>query len=319
MNCFEMKVMDKIDHKILVELVRNSRIPYSTLARKCKVSREVVTYRVERLKKKGIIHDFFTEIDVKRLGYVSALFFVRIKASYEKEFIDHIKKANFTSWAGTHCGLWSLGMAIYGKDTDEVEKRFQEIYSKFKNAIIDHRFEFYKTTKFFYEKYFNAAPAPKKKISLKYKIDNQDKVILKRLASNSRLTVVELANELDITAPAVAKRIRKLEQNGSILKYSIFVNIAKMGKYVFVYFIQNKNIDNRQKLYKYLESHPKTPFLIDYVGDPFIEFGIFVDSPYDVRKIAQEIEETFPENRIVDFFLVQEDFISIGLPECVFN
>jgi len=40
---------------------------------------------------------------------------------------------------------------------------------------------------------------------------------------------------------------------------------------------------------------------------------------YEVREIEQEIEETFPENRIVDFFLVQEDFISTGVSPCVFE
>lgn len=311
--------MDKVDNKILIELVRDSRIPYSKLAKKCKVSREVVTYRVNRLKHTGIIHDFYTEIDVKKLGYVSALFFVRIKASYEREFIEYIKKVDFASWAGTHCGLWSLGMAIYGKDTSEVERRFQEIYSKFKKAIIDHRFEFYKNTRFFYEKYFNAANIEKPRKTIEYKLDNLDKKILKILAGNSRATAVDLATEFHLTAPAISKRIKKLEHGGYIKKYSIFVNIAKMNKFLFVYFIQNKNIDNRQKLYKHLEAHPKVPFLIDYLGDPFVEFGVFVDSPYDVRKIAQEIEETFPDNRMVDFFLVQDEFISIGLPKCVFD
>ncbi len=68
-----------------------------------------------------------------------------------------------------------------------------------------------------------------------------------------------------------------------------------------------------------MESHPKVSFLIDYLGDPFIEFGIFVDDPYRGRIIAEEIEEAFPDSRITDFFMVQEDFISTGVPDCVFE
>jgi len=311
--------MDKIDNKILLELVKNSRTSYSTLAKMCRVSREVVTYRINNLKQEGIIHDFFTEIDIRKLGFVSALFFVRIKASYEKEFIEYIKNTNFVSWAGTHFGLWSLGMAIYGKDNEEIEKRFQKIYSQFKDAITDHQFEFYKTTKFFYEKYFNSKAERQDKKFGNHKIDSSDRLILMRLSKNSRLTSIELAKELNITAPAVIKRIKNLEKEGYILKYSIFVNLSKLNKYQFVFFIKNKNLEDRSKLYLYLESHPKVSFLLDYLGDPFIEFGIFVDNPYEARAIAQEIEETFPENRIVDFFLVQEDFISTGVPVCVFE
>ncbi|MCK5449444.1 winged helix-turn-helix transcriptional regulator [Candidatus Pacearchaeota archaeon] len=311
--------MDKIDNKILVELVKNSRIPYTQLAKRCRVSREVLNYRIKNLKKKEIIHDFFTEIDAVKLGYVSALFFVRIKASREKEFIEYIKKSDFISWAGTHCGLWSLGMAIYGKNNTEIEERFQEIYIKFKEWIVDHRFEFYKTTKFYYEKYFNSTPIKKHEKYKDYKIDPKDKFILKKLSKNSRITSIELSKKINISAPAIIKRIKNLEKSGYILKYSIFVNLSKLNKYQFVFFIQNKNLENRSKLYLYLESHPKVSFLLDYLGDPFIEFGIFVDNPYEVRGIEQEIEETFPENRIIDFFLVQEDFISTGVPPCIFD
>ena len=171
--------MDKIDNKILVELVRDSRIPYNKLAKKCRVSREVVDYRIKKLRSKKIIHDFFTEINYRKLGFVSALFFVRIKASYEKEFIEYIKKSSFISWAGIHFGLWSLGMAIYGRDNEEVEKRFQELYIKFKDAIVDHRFEFYKTTKFFYEKYFSSSSVRKEIKPVDHKVDKLDKLILK--------------------------------------------------------------------------------------------------------------------------------------------
>jgi len=179
-----MLKMDKIDNKILVELVKNSRVPYTQLAKKCRISREVLNYRINKLKKRGIIHDLFTEIDAVKLGYVSALFFVRIKASHEKEFIEYIKKSDFISWAGIHCGIWSLGMAIYGKDNTEIESRFQEIYIKFKKGIVDHRFEFYKTTKFYYEKYFNSTPVKRHEKYGTYKIDSTDKFILKKLKNN---------------------------------------------------------------------------------------------------------------------------------------
>ncbi|GAI94574.1 unnamed protein product [marine sediment metagenome] len=38
--------MDKINIKLLTELMQNSRIPITKLAKKLKVSREVATYRL---------------------------------------------------------------------------------------------------------------------------------------------------------------------------------------------------------------------------------------------------------------------------------
>ena len=68
-----------------------------------------------------------------------------------------------------------------------------------------------------------------------------------------------------------------------------------------------------------MENHSQVSILIDYIGDPFIEFGLFVDNPYDAREYLQEIKNAFPDNEIIDFFLTQEDFISYGVPACVFE
>src|SRR3989344_960153 len=147
-------MLDKIDKKILLALIKNSRSSITSIAKKANISRDVTNYRINRMLKKGIIRNFITEIDIEKLGYTSALLFLSIKADTEKEFIQYINKLDFVSWAGTHLGFWSLGMAIYGKNNDEVEKKTQMILRKYKDHITNHQFAFYKNTKFFTEKYF---------------------------------------------------------------------------------------------------------------------------------------------------------------------
>ena len=318
--CFYV-MLDKIDQKILLLLIKNSRSSITSIAKKARISRDVTNYRINRMVKKRIIRNFITEIDIEKLGYTSALLFVSIKADIEKEFIQYINKLDFVSWAGTHLGFWSLGMAVYGKNNNEVEKRLQLILKKYKDHITNHQFAFYKNTKFFTEKYFGHFIKPTSSIKSEkdYKIDNYDKLILKKLSKNARISSVELSKLLPITAPAISQRISRLKKYGYILKYSAYINVFKMGIYQFIFFITNRNLDERIKLYSFLEYHPKVPLLLDYIGDPFIEFGIFAENPYEIRKILQEIKELFPDNKIVDFFLTQEDFISYGAPECVFQ
>jgi DNA-binding Lrp family transcriptional regulator len=315
-----LRIMDKIDEKILKTLIADSRQSISQIAKVARVSRDVAQYRVQQLKKNGIIRDFITNIDFEKLGYISALFFVSIKAEKEKEFIAYINNLDFVSWAGTHLGMWSLGMAIYGKNTREVEERFQTIFQKYKNWINNHQFTFYKTTEFYTEKYFGESKIttmPKK--YEEHTIDKEDKIILQHLAKNSRMTSVELAQIIKLTPVAISRRIARLEKSGYITGYSIYINVLKLGLYLFIFFIQNNNLDQRKKLFSYLQHHPKVSLLLDYIGDPFIEFGIFVKDPYETRAILQEIKETFPDNKITDFFLTQEDFISSGVPRCVFE
>ncbi len=313
-------MLDKIDQKILLALINNSRNSTTNIAKKVGISRDVTNYRINRLVNKGIIRDFTTEISLEKLEIVSALLFISIKAEKEKEFMDYINKQNFISWAGTHMGFWSMGMAIYGKNNEEVEERFQTIIKQYKEHITNHRFAFYKNTAFFTEKYFGDVILKQKNISKeKYKLDSYDKIILKNLSKNARISSMELTKQIPITAPAISQRISRLKKQGIILKHTAYINVFKIGLYQFIFFIQNRNLEDRKKLYQFLESHPKVSLLLDYIGDPFIEFSIFADDPYKIRETLQEIKEVFPDNQLVDFFLTQEDFISFGLPDCVFE
>ncbi len=42
-------------------------------------------------------------------------------------------------------------------------------------------------------------------------------------------------------------------------------------------------------------------------------------NPYDLREILEDIEEAFPNNRIIEISLFQKEFVSIGPPACVFE
>ena len=53
--------------------------------------------------------------------------------------------------------------------------------------------------------------------------------ILKALQENARLTYAELAKQVNLTAPAVAERARKLEEAGLISGYHAAVNLEALG------------------------------------------------------------------------------------------
>ncbi len=60
-------------------------------------------------------------------------------------------------------------------------------------------------------------------------IDNINRRILKALQKNARISYAELGKQVHLSAPAVAERIRKLEQEGVISGYSVSVDMDKLG------------------------------------------------------------------------------------------
>jgi DNA-binding Lrp family transcriptional regulator len=70
---------------------------------------------------------------------------------------------------------------------------------------------------------------------MSYPLDATDKAILKRLQGNSRLTLKEIAGQLNLSTTPVFDRIKKLEKAGVISKYVALVDPKKVGKNLTVF------------------------------------------------------------------------------------
>ncbi len=60
-------------------------------------------------------------------------------------------------------------------------------------------------------------------------LDVVDQAILRKLKQNSRLSLRRLAAMVHLTPPAVAERVRRLEERGIILRYTIAVDQKQLG------------------------------------------------------------------------------------------
>lgn len=60
-------------------------------------------------------------------------------------------------------------------------------------------------------------------------IDQTDKHLIQLLKENAKYGLKELAEKVGLTATPVHERIKRLERNGVIEKYTITVNSAKLG------------------------------------------------------------------------------------------
>ncbi len=315
-------MLDKTDLNILGMLIQNSRQPMNKIAKKTRISREVADYRLKKLVRKGIILKFTTNINLEKIGFIGAAVFINLKTSEQERFKEYLENSSFVSWVAELSGVWSFGFSIIGRNNDELDSRFLQIHEQFKESIINHRFTIHKRSSFFYEKYFGEKPSKEKddlRKDLNYKIDREDKIIIQELSNNSRKTTTKIAEKTSMTAPAIAQRIKKLEEKGIIEKYSLFIDISKIGLFQYSIFITNKKIEEKELLTNYLKEHENVSFIAEYIGEQFIEFGIVIKDPYELREKLQEIEERYPENRIMEVSMFQKEFISIGPPRCVFR
>jgi len=130
--------MDKKDKKLLIELIINSRIPINQLAKKIGVSREVATYRLNRLIKNKTILSFYPIIDIEALGYLRYGCFVQLKLisqKQEKEFIEFLVNHKFITYISPIIGKWNVVFDILAKNKEHLQKILQEISNKLGNKL----------------------------------------------------------------------------------------------------------------------------------------------------------------------------------------
>lgn len=66
-------------------------------------------------------------------------------------------------------------------------------------------------------------------------MDTIDKKILEMLRSNARESFATIGKTVELSAPAVGKRVKQLEEKGIILGYSLKLNHEKLGTNVKAY------------------------------------------------------------------------------------
>ncbi len=85
-------------------------------------------------------------------------------------------------------------------------------------------------------------------------LDNVDKQILGLLQKNAKLTIKELAEELNLTTSPIFERIKRLEKEGVIEGYVALLNPERVGKGQVVFcnvsmpIYTKENIENFEKI-----------------------------------------------------------------------
>ena len=85
----------------------------------------------------------------------------------------------------------------------------------------------------------------------KAEIDATDWRLVEMLHENARLSFAELGRAVHLTPPAVAERIKRLEERGVVRGYRAEINLASLGRPLQVYFriiVQPKDYARFQKM-----------------------------------------------------------------------
>jgi Lrp/AsnC family transcriptional regulator for asnA, asnC and gidA len=121
-------------------------------------------------------------------------------------------------------------------------------------------------------------------------VDEIDREIIKHLQADSRISFTKLAGKLKITRNAIKYRIKKLEKEGFIKKYTMEIEPKKFGKKLAAIFQLNVPVDKMKKCIRDLEKYDYISNVYSTTGNYSIyAFGVFDDHDDLNRFISDDL------------------------------
>jgi len=322
-----MVKIDKKDKKILYQLDLNCRQSLRKIGKKVGLSKDVVSYRINKMQDQGIITNFWTVIDTYKLGYVVYRFYLSFQYATESDkskVINHISKYKnlwtLTSLKQRH----DLSAVFWVDDINELNQFWTDTLSKYGEFLSE------KILTIFVQVYgfklsFLLDDKNDSKERLNYEIfggkktsdiDKLDYQLLNDIALDARASLVDLAEKYGCSSQTINYRLKNLEKNNIIQGYRVGLDFQKLGFQHFkvdVHLIDHKN---RNKMIEYVKQNPYVLYVTKSIGFSDIEFEIIVKNTDEIVDFIEKINTIFPKSiKKYEFFSAKKTHKLRFLPE----
>ena len=294
--------MDLNDKKILYELDRDSRQTNKQIAKKVRLSEQVVGNRIKNLVEKNVIDYFYVRINPHLLGYMHIKIYLRlqnISQEKEEELLKNMSNQNNIFWIAILRGKYDLVISIYVKNISEFTEIYENIFEKWKDYIIERNVVILEKA-FTYTKVYLQEKKKSKEIiygSMKeniVKLDNLDKSLLRLMNKNGRMSYVELANKLDVSPDTIGYRINSLKKKGVITGFGTKINFKKLGMKYHILFLklQGMNLSKYNRLKILAMLNKNVIVYIKTIGDHDSELEIESEGD-DMDMLMKDLRDNF--------------------------
>ncbi|MEW6329287.1 MAG: AsnC family transcriptional regulator [Candidatus Micrarchaeota archaeon] len=306
--------LDERDRRLLAELERDGRASLTTLAKRVKLSKDAVAYRIRRMEEEKVLLGFYTLLNITKLGLSGFKVAVKLQnATPEKrsEIIEYLKK-NVAGWMASCDGRWDLVFIAWKESAGEFERLLTDFLSKYGEFVGERDLNILTEGCWFNRKFLAKGG---RVLEVRWGeerkgggVDEKDQKILRALVDNARMRLVELADVVGMTPEGVKNRIGAMEREGVISGFKPVINTSALGYQFYNVMIRLNNPRAIKKMFAFLKEHPNVVYYSKYAGSFDICADIEIEGPEEFRKVMDEFRKNFAENiRTYEPLLVYEE------------
>ena len=294
--------LDKKDKELLTLLYLNSRMSFTQLGKKLKLSSSAVERRMRQLKDAGVISLLFADVNLAKLGFKAYRIYLKfdvLDAKTEKEILALFEIYPRTLWGVVCEGAYDVLWRLVARDEIEVENAVNLMTEKFGRKIVEKTVA---TTTYqtylSWNRAFEGARHPEfplERVAPVEKLDDTDMKILASLYNDARATTVDIAKSVGLTPDAVNYRIKRLTKSGFILGYTAWYDAKKLGLEYYKILIGFRSMtqDKEKQFLDFCLEHDNVIFLNKTIGSWDIEVDILVEDTIELHKFITDIKTKF--------------------------
>jgi len=293
--------LDLKDKKILTLLDENSRYSNSQIAKRVGLSKPAVEYRLKRFEKNNIIFQYYTVIDITKLGFSQYKIYFKFQNTSiedEQKITEYWNNDKNSVWVGQIRGRWDLAVSILAKSNFEFGQILDKFMNKFLRFILEKDVLLTEYSPIYAREYLSETK-PREFIYGKpakaYELDEEEIKILKILATDARINIVDLARKTNLTRDIVNYRLKKLAKDNIIVQYRCYLNLQNLNIHHYKLIFRTKNLDkeaeNQIKLY--VQNHKKATQFLKLIGSWDIEIEFETENEDELYKILADIRKEF--------------------------
>lgn len=122
-------------------------------------------------------------------------------------------------------------------------------------------------------------------------MDNTDYKILEILQDDGRISMKELGSKVALTSPAVAERVKKMEDSGIITGYSAIVNPKRLNKLVRAIINVGLKVSYHKSFIKLANEEKAIIECHHLTGDDCMQIKVIVEDTAELEALLDRIQE----------------------------
>lgn len=298
---------DLYDRKIVSYIDIDARLPVAQIAKKVRLSKETVNYKLKRILEGGYIESFYALVNASKFGYMYYRVYMKFQNLTEKtehQIVAFMKGEKSCANLRITEGPFDIVFLSMHRNPEELRSFLDDFTDRFGSFLLQKSVNLVIATNKFNLKIFNNDE--RRKIRMfhgkpsDFTPDKVDLEIINMLSLNAREKLINMEKKLKKDTRVISYRINNLEKKGIIGGYTIELDFEKLGRKFVQVDISLRKLSLLPQILEFFDRTDTCIYAFEILGKYDLSLEIYPENDLHLRKVMENFKRRF-EGGYIDY------------------